>query len=311
MPSQLSQQEEFRYSLLSEFISRHDPPDAIAGRGGPLKPLPGGVYAINKKMISDYRLEKYASHPSNLGALLAHRIAGDKIPAFIVDPVSTDELLPQAKISGVPGIERKGRCHALNIKYCARKASMKLNLPPENTKFIVAHLGSGFSIAAVSGGKIIDVNDALLGMGPFSPDRAGALPISGLLDLAFDSGKSKPEIINMLSYESGLKGYLKTNDFKKIVRRLESDSELFRIYTAMIHQIIKEIGGMFAIFNGEIHGLILTGGLLKSKVFCKHLKSNLKFISRFFVYPGSFELEALADGVKRALKGTCSILEYR
>lgn len=262
-------------------------------------------------MISDYRSEKYASHSSNLGALLAHRIAGDKIPAFIIDPVSTDELLPQAKISGVPGIERKSRCHALNIKYCVRKASLNINFPPESTRFIVAHLGSGFSIAAVLGGKIIDVNDALLGMGPFSLERAGALPISGLLDLVFDSVKSKPEIKNLLSKESGLKGYLRTNDFKEIIRRIESDTEAYKIYKAMIHQIVKEIGSMFAVLDGSIHGLILTGGLIKSKVFCKHLRSNLKFIPRFFVYPGSFELEALANGVVRALNGECSIMEYQ
>lgn len=282
------------------------------GRGGPLRPVEGGVYTINDVMLRAYGSAHYANHASNLGALLAHRIAEQfEIPAYIVDPVTTDEFNPVARISGVPGIERKCRSHALNIKFCARKTAQDLELSIESTRFIVAHLGSGFSIAALESGRIIDVNDALLGMGPFSVERAGALPLSGMIELCYDKKIPKRDLQQLLSKKSGLKGYLGTNNFQEIENRIRAeDREAKSITDAMIYQIVKEIGGCYAILGGESNALILTGGLLQSEYLRSALTRNLAFISPHYVYPGSFELEALADGALRVLAGKLEPKEY-
>ncbi len=179
MPPEVSDQLQIRFDSLQSSFDKIDKLDAIAARGGPLKPLLGGVYHINEKMLSAYSAGEYANHASNLAALIADKLTHKfEAPAFIVDPITTDEFIDVARISGVPGIERKSRSHALNIKYCASKAALEIGIDIADTKFIVAHLGSGFSVAAVEGGKITYVNDALLGMGPFSIQRAGGLPIS-------------------------------------------------------------------------------------------------------------------------------------
>lgn len=287
--------------------------DAIAARGGPLKPLQGGVYAINKPMLKAFRTGAYSNHASNLGALLAARLAKRwKAKTFIVDPVSTDELVEKARISGVPEIERRGRSHALNIKFCVRAASESLKLGSVPSRFIVAHLGSGFSIAAVRDGKIIDVNDALLGMGPFSVERAGSLPLAGIIDILYKNKNDKTDIIHKLSRESGLKAYLGTNVFPQIEERIQANDETAKsVFEAMIYQIVKEIGGHYAGFQGDVTGLIFTGGLCQSSLVTERLCQELKFIQPQLIFPGSFELEALVAGVLRVLNGTELVQDYK
>lgn len=286
--------------------------DAIAARGGPLKPLSGRVYRINEKMLSAYMSCEYANHASNLAALIADQLSNQfNVPAYIVDPVTTDEFIDVARISGVPGINRKSRCHALNIKYCAHKAALEINIDILDTKFIIAHLGSGFSIAAVEGGKIIDVNDALLGMGPFSIQRAGSLPISGILDEIFSNGKTRTETEQLFSQESGLKGYLGTNQFKEIEQRIkDGDKEASLIVSAMVYQIIKEIGALHTAFSGKTSALILTGGLVNSNYLIAQLNKYLNFIQPHIIYAGSFELEALASGVLSVLNNKEMAKDY-
>ncbi|MBT3299189.1 MAG: butyrate kinase [Candidatus Marinimicrobia bacterium] len=286
-----------RLSTLTEFLPKEPKIDAIAARGGPLKPLVGGAYLVNDTMVNDYQNGSYSNHASNLGALMAFKIANQfKIPAYIVDPVTTDEFIPEARISGVPGITRKSRSHALNIKFCVRKASEELNINAKQSQFVVAHLGSGFSIAAVKHTKIIDVNDALLGMGPFSIERAGALPLSGILDFVFTDNKSKEELEYIFSKKSGFSGLLGNRDLRSVEKRL-NESEVKNIYQAMIYQIAKEIGSAYAVLDGAVDGLILTGGLTHSNIFCDALRKKTSFIQQAMIYPGSFELEALVAGV--------------
>jgi len=263
-------------------------------------------------MLSAYRSCEYANHASNFGALIADELSRQyDVPAYIVDSITTDELIDVAKISGVPGIERKSRSHALNIKYCVRKAATEIGVDLVDTKFIVAHLGSGFSISAVKGGKIIDVNDALLGMGPFSIQRAGSLPISGILDEIFLGGKSRKEIEILFSQESGLKAYLGTNQFQEIEKRIKNgDEKAILIVNAMVYQIIKEIGGLHAAFSGNTSAVIITGGLANSKYLTDTLFNSLQFIQPHIVYPGSFELEALATGVLNVLNNIETAKEY-
>ena len=263
--------------------------------------------------MSAYESCKYSNHASNLAALIAAKLSDQfDVPAFIVDPITTDEFIDVARISGVPGIERKSRSHALNIKYCASKAASEIGIVLSYTKFIVAHLGSGFSIAAVDGGKIIDVNDALLGMGPFSIQRAGSLPISGILDEIFTNGKGRVETEQLFSQESGLKGYLGTNQFQEIEKRIANgDEKAALIVDAMVYQISKEIGGLHAGFSGNTSAVILTGGLANSTLLIEKLNKYLSFIQPLIVYPGSYELAALSHGVLHILKGIDTAKEYK
>ena len=263
-------------------------------------------------MLSDYQSCKYANHASNLGTLIADKLVDEfDVPAYTVDPVTTDNFIDIARISGVSGIERKSRSHALNINYCVRKSADELSIDINNSNFIVSHLGGGFSIAAVKNGRIIDVNDALLGLGPFSIERAGALPISGILDTIYNSGQSRQDIEKLFSKESGLKSYLGTNQFEEIERRIiNGDKKATLIVNAMVYQIVKEIGGLHASFAGTTSALIFTGGLANSKLLIKILKKYLDFIQPQIVYPGSFELEALSSGVLRVLTGKEESKEY-
>ena len=308
----ISDQLQDRFDALQSSFDKITKLDVVAARGGPLKPLPGGVYRINERMLSAYKSGKYANHASNYGALIADKISRKfDVPAYIVDPITTDEFIDVARIAGVPGTERKSRSHALNIKYCARKAATEINIDLINTKFIIAHLGSGFSIAAVDAGKIIDVNNALLGMGPFSIQRAGTLPISGILDEIFTSGKSRKDIEILFSQGSGLKGYLGTNQFQEIEQRIKNgDDKAKLIVNAMVYQILKEIGGLHATFSGRTSALIITGGLANSKYLIEKIFNSLTFILPHIVYPGSFELEALSAGVLNVLNNSETVKEY-
>lgn len=287
--------------------------DAIVSRGGPLAPTSAGVYTITQTILNTYRQEIYSNHASNLGALMADVFQKKwNVPAFIVDPVTTDDMTDVARISGVPGIERKSRSHALNIRYCVKKAAAEFGIPVKGSRFIAVHLGSGFSIAAVSGGKIIDVNDALLGMGPFSIERAGALPIAGLLNVMEKLYYSRKDVEKLLSKESGLKGYLGTRDFKEIENRIQDgDKQAQLIFQAMIYQIAKEIGSMYASLKGDTDGLILTGGLAYSEMVINELTEYISFAPRKFIYPGSFELEAMTEAVLRVLNNEDTAKEYQ
>ncbi|MFC1581846.1 butyrate kinase, partial [Candidatus Neomarinimicrobiota bacterium] len=280
LPNWIPDQIDYRFSLIKPLIKTIHSLDAIAARGGPLKPLPGGVYRINQNMLEAYKKGIFSNHASNLGALLAEKLTEFwSTQLFIVDPVSTDELDPVARISGVSGVERKARSHALNIKYCVHKATDHAGIPQKKARFIVAHLGTGFSIAAVDKGEIVDVNDALLGMGPFSIKRAGSLPLSGIIDLIYVNELSKEQLIDLLSNKSGLKGYLGTSNFTDIEKLIQkNDQKAKSIFNAMIYQIVKEIGAYYAALGGDISALILTGGLCNSQLVTDRLKSRLKFI---------------------------------
>jgi len=263
-------------------------------------------------MLADYKSGKYSAHASNLGALLAEKISIQfDAPAYIVDPITTDEFIEIARISGVQGIERKSRSHALNIKFCAQKTAKELNLNINNSKFIVAHLGTGFSIAAVKNGKIIDVNDALLGTGPFSIERAGTLPISGVLDQRYLNRQSRDEIKTLFSKNSGLKGYIGTNRFTEIEKKIMAGDQYAElIVDAMVYQIAKEIGGLHASFSGKTDALIITGGLAHSKLLISKLNKYINYITPHKIFAGSFELEALAGGVLHVLSGEELAKEY-
>ncbi|MDD3716726.1 MAG: butyrate kinase [Candidatus Marinimicrobia bacterium] len=284
----------------------------VIGRGGLLKPMKSGAYKVCESMISDMKNARYGNHASNLGAALAAHF-GKKYhaPAYIIDPVSVDEMIPEARISGVPGISRKSVSHALNIKATARRVCEREKLDIEKVNFIIVHLGGGISVCAMREGKNIDVNNALLGMGPFSPERAGALPLEGILDLVFRQNKDERTLRKLFTRESGLKGYLGTNDVREVVRRIhtgDKDAEL--IMNAMLYQVRKEIGAMAAVLDFKVDALIVTGGAAYSDYIREALHEHLSGQFRIIFHPGENELEAMADGGFRILDKKLNIYDY-
>jgi len=292
--------------ILEKFEGWQTRARAVVGRGGLLHPLPGGTYLVNDEMVEDLKVSRYGDHPSNLGAPLAKGLA-DKlgVPAFIVDSVMTDELWDIARISGYAEIKRVSTTHALNIKASARRRAELLNKPIENTNFVVCHLGGGISVVSLKGGKIVDMNNALLGEGPFSPERVGTLPVRQLIDLCF-SGKfaSADALKHKLVKEGGLYSYLKTNDLQKVEQMIaDGDKEADLIFSAMAFQIAKAIGGAACALSGEIDGIVITGGAAQSKLLVERILERVKFLGPVYVHPGESELESLSQGAARVLDG--------
>jgi butyrate kinase len=296
---------DYRYQLIAEALpaALRGKLEVVVGRGGLLRPLEGGIYSVDSEMLEDAINARYGEHASNLGPMLAHRFASELgLPACVVDPVTTDEFPQVARISGVPGIERKCRSHALNMKAVARRTARKLNKPFPETRFVVAHLGGGISIGALHGGRIVDVNDGLLGMGPFSPERAGALPLQGVMDFVRDKGYDETKRI--FSRESGFMGFLGTSSLEEVEAKIDGGDEQAKlVYDAMVYQIAKEIGAMTAALMSRVDAIILTGGLANSKRLVNDLKDSIEPLAPVVSLPGEEEMLALAEGGLRFLNG--------
>jgi len=279
---------------------------AVVGRGAPLKPLEGGAYNISEEMLLDVKDMRYSNHASNLGAIIADYLGRRyKVPSMIVDPITIDNFTDLARVSGFPGIERKCRSHALNIKAVCRRVAVEAGHRLREVNFIAAHLGGGISIAAIERGRIIDVNDGLLGMGPFSPNRAGALPIGALVKLAYSGTYSEADLTRRLSAESGLQGYLGESDLRQVEKMIEAgDKKAVLYYRAMIYQVAKEICACAGVLKGDFYAVVITGGMAKSERLVTTLKEYISFLGRVVVIPGEFEMEALAAGAVRVIDGT-------
>jgi len=301
-------QYEYRVKSVLDVLKRRgeDPSfyDAFVGRGGIVDPVEGGTYLITSELLADLKRGKPWEHVSNLGGLIAHELAKEKsLPAFIVDPVSVDEFEEVARLTGLPFVKRRSLVHALNIKAVSRKAAKEIGKSFEGSKFVVAHLGGGFSIAAVKGGRIIDVNVAN-DMGPYSPERSGGLPPLSLIRYVSERGLSFTETRRILGGRGGLKAYLGTADMREVRRRInEGDSYADLIYRGMVYQVAKEIGAMAAVLGGEIDAIVLTGGVTYDEGFIKDIKEYIGWLSKVMVFQGEFEMEALASGALRVLRG--------
>jgi butyrate kinase len=306
----------YREELVSKFLEENKVKatdlSAVVGRGGPFKPLESGTYRVSEKMLSDIRSGNVqADHPSNLGALIAHElIKGTNVPAFIVDPVSVDEFIPEARISGLPEIERKSLGHALNTKMVARKSAKKLGKKYEELNLVIVHLGSGISVSSHLKGKMIDVNNAN-DMGPFSPQRTGALPVTGLAKLCFSGKYAQKEMIDLLTKKGGLLAHLGTDNVEEVEKRIDDgDKKAKLIYDAMVYQIAKEIGSMATTLEGKVDAIVLTGGIANSKRLTDSIARKVKFIAPVMVFPGEDEMEALTLGTLRVLSGEEKAKEY-
>lgn len=277
---------------------------AVVGRGGLLRPMPGGTYQVTESMIEDLKIGFQGEHASNLGGLIAHAIAEMQgVKAYIVDPVAVDEFDDVARISGMPEIIRKSLGHALNIKAVAHRVALDLNKKFNEVNVIVAHLGGGISVAPVKKGRILDYNNANE-MGPFSPERTGGLPVGDLAKLCY-SGKYTPgEMKIKLRGNGGLTAYLGTNDAREVEKMIKGGDENAKlIYDAMGYQIAKEIGAMATVLEGNIDAIVLTGGLAYSKILTDYIIPMVDFIAPVIIQPGEDEMLALNEGVQRVLKG--------
>ncbi|MDK8639747.1 butyrate kinase [Niallia taxi] len=297
--------------LLSEGINLSKI-NAVAGRGGLLKPIKGGTYMVNNEMLEDLRAGERGEHASNLGGIIAADIAsGLNIPAFIVDPVVVDELDDVARISGYPLISRKSVFHALNHKACGRRAAMELGKRYEDCHFIVAHLGDGITIGAHKQGRVIDVNNGLNGEGPFSPERAGSLPHGDLIDLCYSGKYSYKEMKEQLLYHAGISGYLNKKDLSQLEEGVKDGSEQDElIFRALAYQVAKEIGSASTVLSGQIDAIILTGVMAYSHLLVDEIVKRTNWIADVFTYPGENDMQSLANGCLRVLRGEEQAKEY-
>lgn len=286
--------------------------NAVCGRGGLLRPIEGGTYAVNQAMLSDLRSGFAGQHASNLGGILAFEIAsGLNIPAFIVDPVVVDELEPIARISGFPLIERKSIFHALNQKAVARRVAQEFGKKYNEMNFIVAHMGGGITVGVHQRGRVVDVNNGLHGDGPLSPERAGTVPAGDLVELCYSGEFYREEIMKKLIGNGGLFGYLGTSDAVEVEKMIEKGNQKAKlIYEAMAYQVAKEIGSASTVLHGKVDAIILTGGLAFAEQFVKLISDRINWIADVVVQPGENELQALAEGALRVLRGEEAAKEY-
>ncbi len=286
--------------------------DATVGRGGLLKPIEGGVYRVDGAMLKDLKEGRYGVHPANLGGILAYEFAlSFGCPAFIVDPPTIDEMDSVAKLSGFKEIERKSKFHALNQRAAAKKAAELLGKDYSDVNLIVAHMGGGVSVGAHKRGRVVDVNNALDGDGPYSVERSGGLPFGDLLRLVRDGRYSADELIFECLKKGGIYSYLGLTDMRKVELMIAKGDEFAKLVVdGFVYQVAKEIGALSAALSGSVDGIVLTGGLAKSRYIVENLKDKVSFLAPLFVFEGEFEIEALVDGALRALKGEVEIKRY-
>lgn len=312
------EQYDFRKKLVLEAMAENQvAPDslhAVVGRGGLIRPVQGGAMKICPNMLRDLKDPQLWGriHASNLGAFIADAISRElKIPGFIVDPVVVDEFDDIARISGIPEIERKSLLHALNIRYIAKLLAEELGQKFGETNLIGVHMGGGISVAAILKGRVVDVNNALLGMGPFSPQRAGALPIGDLLELAYSGKYTHKELTNYLTKTAGLMAYLGTDSGIEVNKRIqEGDAKAKMILDAMCYQVAKEIGACATVLKGQVHAIYMSGGLVYNEYIVEQIRDRVGFIAPIHLYPGEKEMEALSMGAVRVLSGLEEALEY-
>lgn len=286
--------------------------DAVSGRGGMYRPIPGGTYAVNDRVLEDVKNAPYGEHASNIGAYLA-RLIGDMvgIPSFFVDPPCVDEMTETAHVSGFAQFRRWSQFHALNQKAVARKAAKSMGKAYEDVNLIVCHMGGGISVAAHQHGRCVDINNPK-DEGGMSMDRAGGVPANQLITYCFHSGKTESEVRKIFAQKAGVLSYLGTTNFRQICAKVEEgDPEFTKIYNALVYQISKDIGALAVVLKYDVDAIVFTGGLSNSQEFCRAIQSYVgKLTPNFLRFPGEEEMRALAEGALRVLHGEQKALEY-
>lgn len=302
-------QKSFRKEVILEALKEADITveslEVVVGRGGLLKPIEGGTYLVTDNMLKDLKKGVLGEHASNLGGAIAKEIAdtiGKK--AYIVDPVVVDELEEIARVSGFAEIERISIFHALNQKAVARRYCKENSVKYEEKNIVVAHLGGGISVGIHKKGRVIDVNNALDGDGPFSPERSGGVPVGQLVKMCFSGEYTADFIKKRIKGNGGIVGYLNTNDVRDVVKMIEEGDEKAKlILDAMCYQVAKEIGSVSTVVAGKVDAIILTGGISYSKLVVDKISNSVSFIAPVIVYPGEDEMSALALGGLRVARG--------
>ncbi len=297
-----------RQSVLDALKRNHlslESVDAVVSRGGTFHPIQSGVFVISEEMLADAKSGRYGSHPCSVGCKVAFDLGSDNgKPSLTVDPPCIDEMIPQARYAGLPIFQRVSSFQALNQKAVGKGLARKLGLPYGEMSAIVAHMGGGMSIAAHENGKVIDVNNGLDGDGPMAPERAGTVPAGQLISLCFSGKHGEQEVRRMINGRGGLVAHLGTTDAAEIVRRIESgDAKAKEVFDAMIYQIAKSIGGAAVTLTGKVQAIALTGGLAYSKYLYEELIRWVGWLAPVHLFPGENEMEALAAGALRYLRG--------
>lgn len=284
---------------------------AVVGRGGLMKPVAGGTYRVNAQMIDDMKKAERGEHASNLGPVLAYNMAGRiGVPAFVVDPVSVDEMEPVARLSGHPDLPRQSFVHALNMRAVARKVAAEMGRPYQEVNFIVAHLGTGVTVTPHKNGRMIDVSNGK-DEGAFSADRCGGLPLSQLVKLCYSGRYTLQEVQKIIFGKGGVFSYLGTRDIREVEAMAErGDEQAGIILDALAYQAAKEIASMAAVLEGRIDRIILTGGIAFSNRIVRAITSRVELLAPVIVVPGEAELESLALGALRVLRGEEQARDY-
>ena len=321
----VTSQIDFRSKLLTETLKENNVDlsklDAIAGRGGLLRPGPGGTYLVNDAVLRELKSCQYGDHPSNLGGILAHTLASSiGIPAYIADPVIVDEMEDLARLSGMPENPRISIFHALNQKRVARLAAKELGRNYEDINLIVMHGGGGISIGAHKRGRVVDVNQALDGDGPYTPQRSGGVPGGGLLKMAYSGKYTLQEMKLKMKGKGGLVAYLGTSDLIFLEKYLDgkpvSDEDVKMLkpgvdkkfialcLEGMAYQIAKDICAMAAVLKGDVDGIVLTGGIIYDPRLKPWIIERIQWMGKpVFCYPGGDEMAALRDAATRVMTG--------
>lgn len=313
----ITDQFEFRKDVITRVLKDEginmDDIRIVMGRGGLVRPIPSGVYRVNDKMKQDLMNSPLGEHASNLGGLIADHIATElpHAQAYIANPVVVDELEEVARISGHPQFRRRSVFHALNQKATARRHAELQNKKYEEINLIVAHIGGGVSVGAHRKGRVVDVNHAIGGEGPFSPERSGTLPVIELVKYCFSGEKTFEEVKKMLIGQGGLTAYLGTNSAYEVEQMVtKGDEKATLIYDAMAYQVSKTIGEMAAVLEGDIDGILITGGVAYDKWFCERIRQRVHRFAPVYIYPGENEMEALAMNGYRVIRGENEVKEY-
>ena len=311
----INEQYEYRKEFVHRMLAEAGIPiqfDAVIARGGLLKPTPGGVYAINEQMKHDL-IHAQMEHACNLGALIADELAHEcNCPAYIADPEVVDERMPEAKLTGIPEIQRISIFHALNSKAVSRRYAASIGKHYEDLNLIVIHLGGGISVGAHLKGKVIDVNNALNGDGPFSPERAGTVPADQLAELCFSGKYNLRQIKKMLNGGGGLAAHLGENDMITIASKAERGEQPYKeVLDAMLYTVAKEAGARYVALRGQVDAIIITGGIAHSSYCVGVIRSWIDCLGKIVLMPGEDEMGSLAYNALGALKGEPPLQVYQ
>ncbi len=312
IPDQLGYRKTMILQALEEARISLEQITAFVGRGGGLNPCQGGTYLVNGLLLEHARTCHTAKHPATLGAVLAHELAAEYgKKAYIVDPPDVDEFEPVARISGLKTVFRQSRFHALNQKEVGRRAASDLEKSYEQINLVIVHMGGGISVTAHRRGKAVDSTDTINGDGPMAPTRSGQLPAADLIALCYSGQYTSKEMGQLIVKNGGLVDHLGTSDLLEVKERIQQgDAGAALIYEALAYQIGKAVGAYATVLHGAVEAVVLTGGIARDNDLVAKIKEMIRYIAPVMVYPGEFEMEALASGVLRVLAGQEQAKEY-